>query len=109
MASAVALVMSLGTGMLAAQDRFVMPAPRVEVIPAAPGADYHWVPGHWAWRTSEWVWIPGHHIRGAVPPMTAEIVEVVPARPSPGQVCIKGHHIFESGRWIWHPAVWIRT
>jgi hypothetical protein len=108
-ASALALVIGLGTGIAAAQDRFVMPAPRVEVIPVAPGADYHWVPGHWAWRGGAWDWIPGHHIRGAVAAMPAEIVEVVPARPSPGHVWIKGHHVFENGRWVWHPGVWIRS
>ena len=55
--SACATVLALGCGIsvAAAQpaviiERGVMPAPRVEVIPAVPGPGYNWVPGHWAWR-----------------------------------------------------------
>jgi WXXGXW repeat (2 copies) len=113
--SACAAVLALGCGIsiAAAQpavivERGVMPAPRVEVIPAPPGAGYNWVPGHWAWRGAAWVWIPGHHIRGAVPAMPVEVVEVVPARPSPAHYWVKGHHIFEGGRWVWHRGVWVR-
>jgi hypothetical protein len=36
------------------------PAERVEVIPAAPGAEYVWVKGHWGWRQSDYEWIAGH-------------------------------------------------
>lgn len=38
------------------------PAPRVEVVPAAPAPAYHWVKGHyrWAGREGQWVWVPGH-------------------------------------------------
>src|SRR5215475_9275790 len=74
--SACATVLALGCGIsvAAAQpaviiERGVMPAPRVEVIPAVPGPGYNWVPGHWAWRGTGWVWIAGHHIRGVVPAM----------------------------------------
>jgi hypothetical protein len=109
---AFALVVSLGASLAVAQpvviERGAMPAPRVEVVPKAPGAGYNWVPGHWAWRGARWDWIAGHHIRGVVEPMPAEIVEVVPARPSPGHVWIKGHHVFEGTRWVWHPGVWVK-
>jgi WXXGXW repeat (2 copies) len=111
-AVAIALLVGFGAEGVMAQpvviERGAMPAPRVEVIPVAPGAGYNWVPGHWAWRGTNWAWIPGHHIRGVVAPMPVEIVEVMPARPSPGHVWIKGHHVFEGGRWVWHPGVWIR-
>lgn len=111
-AVALAVLASLGSGIAVAQpvivERGVMPAPKVEVIPVAPGPGYNWVPGHWAWRGAGWVWIPGHHIRGVVPAMPPEIVEVVPARPSPGHVWVKGHHVWEAGRWVWHPGVWVR-
>ncbi len=38
------------------------PAPRVEVIPVAPGPEHVWVPGHWSWRAAhgEYVWVSGH-------------------------------------------------
>jgi hypothetical protein len=112
--SVCATVLALGCGIsiAAAQpavivEQGVMPAPRVEVIPAAPGPGHNWVPGHWAWR-GRWVWIPGHHIRGVVAAMPAEVVEVVPARPSPGHYWVKGHHVYEGGRWVWHRGVWLR-
>lgn len=38
------------------------PAERVEVVPAAPGAEYVWVKGHWGWRRNDYEWIPGHWI-----------------------------------------------
>ena len=111
MACAVALLAGCGVGIAAAQpvivERGVMPAPRVEVIPVAPGAGYNWVPGHWAWRGS-WVWIAGHHIRGVVAAMPVEVVEVVPARPSPVHFWVKGHHVFERDHWVWRPGVWVR-
>jgi len=111
-ACAVTLVLGWGIGIAAAQavivERGAMPPPRVEVIPAAPGRGYNWVPGHWAWRGHGWVWIPGHHIRGVVAAMPAEVVEVVPARPAAGYVWVKGHHVWEGGRWNWHPGVWVR-
>jgi hypothetical protein len=111
-ACATLLALSCGIGVVAAQpaiivERGVMPAPRVEVIPVAPGAGYNWVPGHWAWRGG-WVWIAGHHIRGIVPAMPVEVVEVVPARPSPVHYWVKGHHVFEGGRWVWRSGVWLR-
>ncbi len=113
--SACATVLALGCGIsiAAAQpavivERGVMPAPRVEVIPAPPGAGYNWVPGHWAWRGAAWVWIPGHHIRGVVAAMPVEVVELVPGRPGPQYYWVKGHHVFEGGRWVWHRGVWLR-
>jgi hypothetical protein len=48
-AASVVLLLGIGTGMAAAQAVIVehaMPAPIVEVVPAAPGAGYNWVPGH---------------------------------------------------------------
>jgi len=112
-AAAAALVVAFGAGIAFAQpaviiERGAMPAPRVEVIPAAPGAGFNWVPGHWAWRGTGWAWIPGHHIRGVVPAMPAEVVEVIPVRPSPGHVWVKGHHVYEAGRWVWRPGIWVR-
>jgi hypothetical protein len=111
-AGAIALVLGFGIGTAAAQavivERGVMPPPRVEVVPVAPGPGYNWVPGHWAWRGGNWVWITGHHVRGVVAPMPAEVVEVVPTRPAPGYVWVKGHHVYEGSRWVWHPGIWVR-
>src|SRR3984957_14532086 len=89
-------------------ERGAMPAPRVEVIPVAPGAGYNWVPGHWAWRERGWVWISGRHIRGIVLDRPVEVVEVVPVRPSPAHYWVKGHHVFERDHWVWRPGVWVR-
>jgi len=112
-ACAITFAVGCGLGIAAAQpavivERGVMPAPRVEIIPAPPGAGYNWVPGHWAWRGRGWVWIVGHHVRGVVAPMPAEVVEVVSVRPSPAHYWVRGHHVYEGGRWVWRPGVWVR-
>jgi WXXGXW repeat (2 copies) len=68
-ACAAVLLVGIGAGAAAAQPVIVekaMPAPIVEVVPAAPGAGYNWVPGHWAWRGGAWFWVKGHHVRGVV-------------------------------------------
>jgi hypothetical protein len=109
---AIAFAAGCGVGIATAAEiiieRGAMPAARVEVIPAPPGAGYNWVPGHWAWRGAHWEWIPGHHILGVVPARPAEVVEVIPVRPSPGHLWVKGHHVFEGGAWVWRPGVWVR-
>lgn len=106
-AGAAALALTFGVTVAAAQgvERGIMPPPRVEVVPVAPGPGYNWVPGHWVWRHG-WVWVAGHHIHGVVPAMPAEIVEVIPARPGPQFYWVKGHHVWEDGRWVWHRGVW---
>jgi len=35
------------------------PIGRVEVIVTSPGTGYVWIRGSWAWRISDFVWIPG--------------------------------------------------
>jgi hypothetical protein len=35
------------------------PVERVEVIPAAPGAEFVWIRGYWSYRGSEYAWVPG--------------------------------------------------
>ena len=106
-ACAAALLAGIGAGIAAAQPVIVekaMPAPIIEVVPAAPGAGYNWVPGHWAWRGGAWFWVKGHHIRGVVAVMPAPVVEVIPARPSPAHVWIKGHHSSRAGAGSGIPA-----
>jgi hypothetical protein len=62
------------------------PAPQVEVVGAAPGPQYVWMPGCWEWR-GNWLWAGG---RFAV-------------APHPDAHWIPGH-------WVWHQRsyVWIR-
>jgi len=83
-----------------------MPAPIVEVIPAAPAAGMAWVPGHWVWRGNEWFWVKGHYIVGAVPAVPALIEERQPPRPSPEHVWVRGHWGWEGARWSWRPGIW---
>jgi len=35
------------------------PVERVEVIPVAPAVGFVWIKGYWAWRASEFAWMPG--------------------------------------------------
>src|SRR5215472_2022467 len=70
--AAFALLAGLSSGIASAQvvvARGAMPAPIVEVVPAAPGAGYAWVPGHHVWRGGGWFWVKGHYVRGVVPAM----------------------------------------
>ena len=55
-------------------ERAAMPAPIVEVVPAAPGVGYAWVPGHYVWRAGAWFWVRGHYVQGVVPAMPTVIV-----------------------------------
>ncbi|HET6376485.1 MAG TPA: YXWGXW repeat-containing protein [Methylocella sp.] len=85
-----------------------MPAPLVEVVPAAPRAGYAWVPGHWVWRRGAWFWVRGHYARGVVPAMPAPIAEVAPMAPAPGYVWVRGYWRWWNGRWVWNRGMWIR-
>jgi hypothetical protein len=109
-----ALVLAMVLGSAPGQSQTVvigeraMPAPIVEVVPAAR-TGYAWVPGHWVWRGGRWFWVKGHHVQGAaIVPMPAPIAEVVTVRPSPRHVWVRGHHAWVGGKWVWVPGVWVR-
>ncbi len=111
LAGVAAVALACGITVASAQvviERGIMPPLRVEVIPAPPSPEHHWVPGHWAWEHGHWEWIPGHHVRGFVPPVPAEIVEVIPARPAPEYYWVKGHHVWVGDHWVWRRGVWVR-
>jgi hypothetical protein len=38
------------------------PRERVEVVSEAPGREYVWVKGHWAWRRNDYEWVPGRWV-----------------------------------------------
>jgi hypothetical protein len=66
------------------------PAARVEVqSPRPAGGNYNWVPGYWAWRRNQHVWVAGHW---AMPPQQGMVWE--PARwaqRGPRWVFVEGH------------------
>lgn len=39
------------------------PPPRREVIVTAPGRDFVWQRGHWAWRGDGYAWVEGRWVR----------------------------------------------
>ena len=39
------------------------PAPRVEVVPEAPGVDFVWINGYWRRYHGNWEWEPGRYER----------------------------------------------
>jgi hypothetical protein len=61
----------------------------VEVVGAAPGADYVWISGTWQWR-GRWVWSGGFW-------------EV---QPQPGAVWIKGRWVKRDKGWVWIRGYW---
>lgn len=82
-----------------------MPAPIVEVRPAAPGPGYAWVQGHWEWHRHDWRWVPGVWVAGPVQPMPPVVVEQVPP-PMPGRYWVPGHWRWAHGGWIWVRGHW---
>lgn len=42
------------------------PATRIELVTTSPGHGYVWVRGYWAWRTGNFLWVPGIWI--VIPP-----------------------------------------
>lgn len=59
-----ALVMSAAavslTACIVEPARPPQPAPLVEVVPARPAPEYHWVKGHYVWAGNHWDWVRGH-------------------------------------------------
>lgn len=66
------------------------PPPRMEIVPAAPGRQFVWDPGHWRWNGASYVWIAGHYV----------------ARPRTEAVWIAGHWTTRGGGWVWEEGHW---
>jgi WXXGXW repeat (2 copies) len=65
------------------------PAPRVEVVGAAPSPAHVWIPGHWLWK-GRWIWVRGHW-------------EV---RPRPNAVWIEGRWSVRGTAHVWVEGYW---
>jgi len=65
------------------------PPPRTEVIVAAPGPEYSWVPGYWSWNGG-WVWIGGSWAIG----------------PHPHAIWIGPRYIRRGHGYIYHRGYW---
>src|SRR6266850_3537073 len=65
------------------------PADVVEAVPVAPGPEYVWVPGYWAWNPG-WVWIGGRWV----------------IRPHPGAVWVRGHWGSHGRGYVWTRGHW---
>jgi len=66
------------------------PAYQVEVMSAAPGPDYFWIRGYWAWGGSAYAWVPGRWER----------------RPHPRAVWVEGRWRSTRRGWYWQPGHW---
>jgi hypothetical protein len=87
---AVALTAGIAGAAIAQPAYPPIPPPRVEVMPAAPGARFIWEPGHWRWTGVQYVWDPGHYIA---------------RRPHYAHYA-PGHWAPRGGAWVWVPAHW---
>ncbi len=67
------------------------PVAKVEVVTAAPGDQYFWIPGYWKWQQNAWVWVPGQWI----------------ARPHPTAVWEPGSWAWRPTGWVWRPGRWV--
>ncbi len=66
------------------------PAYRYEVVSVAPGPDYFWITGYWAWGGAEYYWVPGHW----------------EPRPHPRAVWVPGRWRGVRHGWYWAPGHW---
>jgi hypothetical protein len=67
------------------------PAAYVETIPVAPGPDFFWIGGRWAWH-GRWVWTAGHYERHP--------------HFHPGGGWEAGHWERVNGRYAWREGHW---
>jgi len=68
------------------------PPDQAEDPGAAPGTEYVWIHGHWAWNGADWVWHRGHwEVRRA------------------GFQWIPGHWVRRRGGWLWVEGHWRRV
>jgi hypothetical protein len=65
------------------------PAPQVEVVGAAPGRDYVWMPGVWQWHGG-WVWVSGRWV----------------IAPRLEAVWVPGHWTHRRQGWTWIHGYW---
>ncbi|MFO0747142.1 MAG: YXWGXW repeat-containing protein [Myxococcota bacterium] len=69
----------------------VAPPPvRTEVIVAAPGPGYMWVPGHWYWAGRQYVWSGGYWARP----------------PAPHQYWVRSGWVWHNNRYRYVPGRW---
>ncbi len=69
-----------------------VPPPRYEIVPPRPGPHAAWMPGHWNWNGTRYVWIRGHYVR----------------RWPRGGHWAPGHWVWapRAGRWVWRQGRW---
>lgn len=66
------------------------PAPQAEAVPAAPGSQYVWEPGHWHWNGVRYVWMHGRYV----------------IRAAGWSAYVPGAWHWNGVRWVWIPAHW---
>jgi hypothetical protein len=66
------------------------PAVRIEAPSLAPSPGHHWIPGHWAWRGRNHVWIGGQWL----------------LPPRPGLVWSPVRWVREGRRWTYYEGYW---
>ena len=66
------------------------PALPVYVQPVAPGPDYMWTPGYWAYGPDGYFWVPGTWVLA----------------PTPGLLWTPGYWGWGGGVYLWHAGYW---
>jgi len=85
-------------------ERTVVPQ---ETMPAPPTTTgYTWLPGHWAYRDSQWQWDPGSWHAGVVPPMPAMVQETIPPAPLSNSRWVPGYWSYQGDSWNWVRGHW---
>jgi hypothetical protein len=66
------------------------PEPLIEIVPAAPGDDFVWVNGYYAWNGTRYVWVRGHWA----------------IRPRVGWVWVRSGWVYVDGRYHFVAGHW---
>lgn len=69
---------------------FAPPPLPVYAQPVAPGPDFMWIPGYWAWNGVGYYWVPGTWVLA----------------PYVGALWTPGWWGWSGGAYIWHPGYW---
>jgi hypothetical protein len=69
---------------------FAPPALPVYAQPIAPGSDFMWIPGYWAWNGVGYYWVPGTWVLA----------------PYVGALWTPGWWGWSGAAYLWHPGYW---
>jgi hypothetical protein len=90
LASALLLPPAISSAAVFVSVNFAPPPIPVYVQPIAPGPDYMWIPGYWAYGPNGYYWVPGTWVLA----------------PYVGALWTPGYWAWTGAVYTWHPGYW---